>query len=175
MTYCETSILHFRVNIIWNFTLVKDLNVRWWMPYFKKRGLWMSTQSSNEIHFLLFIWRRKSKCAAILKLVMHCWHSFVIFSYGRPPICTADNCEAATDFANQMIQDQMLLSWKRKETVIFKDWNWNVRKTFNLLTYIAMHHCTGLYSVESTHCKGCHTATTQCSGENKCNQCGYRF
>ena len=41
------------------------------------------------------------------------------------PICTADSCKAATDFANLMFEDQMLLSWKRKETVIFKDWSWN--------------------------------------------------
>ena len=41
------------------------------------------------------------------------------------PICTADSCEAATDFANLIFEDQMLLSWKRKETVIFKDWRWN--------------------------------------------------
>ena len=116
MTYCETSILHFRVNIIWNFTLVKDLNVRWWMPYFKKRGLWMSTQSLNEIHFLLFIWRRKSKCAAILKLVMHCWHSFVIFLHGRPPICTADSCEAANLMSKICLFEQQTKKneWKPK-------------------------------------------------------------
>ena len=149
---------------------------------FQKKGIVnVNTIWMNEIHFLLFIWRRKSKCAAILKLVMHCWHGFVIFLHGRPPlctadsceaanlmskiclfeqqtnkkwmktknfqmlliatnlpiceciepstigtpICTADSCEAATDFANLIFEDQMLLSWKRKETVIFKDWRWN--------------------------------------------------
>ena len=156
----------------------------------KKRGLWMSKQSSNEIHFLLFIWRRKANVQQFWGLLctadMALWYFYMedlpyalltavrlqtwcpkyvylnnkqtkkwiktknfqmlLIATNLPiceciepstigtPICTADSCKAATDFANLMFEDQMLLSWKRKETVIFKDWNWNVRKTFNLLT-----------------------------------------